>query len=320
MRPSRASVALLSIVVPCLLFTEVPANAQDDCPPGTTFDGSGCVTPPLDEDLGVPNETGCAQKEPLVNPAPCIKDGYEYAREIDRYIRAVDPQRNELYRPPHGALSHLGYWRGAPDEGWMYEWRKLAGWGGGIHWGAYGLMWLAEAPGTGQPVVDPEAVAQSILDGMERQPVEIGMAPAPLAVDSDSMGLVGAPVWMWVADPGPHTWGPVEESATVGGVTVTVTARAEHVRWSMGDGAEITCTTPGEPYRISYGVRDSPNCGHRYERTSRGQPGTAYDVSATTTWTAQWNASTGASGELEAGSLTSTAQVRIGERQVIEVG
>ncbi|WP_051425888.1 hypothetical protein [Jiangella gansuensis] len=181
-------------------------------------------------------------------------------------------------------------------------------------------MWLADAPGTDQPVVDPEAVAQSILDGMERRPVEIGMAPAPLDADSDSMGLVGAPVWMWVADAGPTTWGPLEESATVGGVTVTVTARVEHVRWSMGDGAEITCTTPGEPYRTSYGVRDSPSCGHRYERTSRGQPGTAYEVSATTTWTAQWSASTGVSGALDAGSLTSTAHVRIGERQVIEVG
>ncbi|TDE02202.1 hypothetical protein [Jiangella asiatica] len=255
-----------------------------------------------------------------MDPAPCQIAGFEFAAVLDRYVRPLERYENELYRPPDGGLSHLGYWEGPPDQGWMYEWRKLAGWGGGIHWGAYGLMWLAEAPGTEQPVIDPEAVAQGILDSMPREPVEIGLAPTPLEQNPDSIGLVGAPVWMWVADPETTTWGPLEESVTVGGVTVTVTTTVEQVQWDMGDGGSITCGTPGREYRVAYGVRDSPDCGYRYEHTSRDQPGTAYRVSATSTWTATWTATTGASGALDAEPLTSTVQVRIGERQTIEIG
>ncbi|WP_116952406.1 hypothetical protein [Jiangella endophytica] len=168
--------------------------------------------------------------------------------------------------------------------------------------------------------MDPEEVARQVLEGMAFEPLELGLAPRPLEQASTSIGLVGAPVWMWVTNAGPTTWGPVEESVTVGGVTVTVTAAVEGVSWDMGDGGRVMCETPGEAYRQGLGVRPSPSCGHVYARTSADQPGTAYAVTATANWTATWDASTGASGTLEAPQPASTAHVRIGERQVIETG
>jgi hypothetical protein len=201
----------------------------------------------------------------------------------------------------------------------MYEWRKLDGVGGGIHWGAYGYMWLADSPAA-PPVVDPAALAKVILDGMEFEPVDIGLAPMPLEQSPDSIGLVGAPVWMWVTNAGPSTWGPMEKSAGVGGITVTVRAWVENVVWDMGDGGSKTCTTTGEAYHVSYGVQNSPSCGYLYEHTSRHQLDTAYPVSATTNWVAEWTATTGASGTLEVQPQKATVHTRIGERQVIEVG
>lgn len=304
------------------------ATADDnDCPPGTYFNGRACVEeqPPDDDndenedDDDTPPGTGCAQNDPLISPAPCHIAGFTYNSEQDRYLRSLEPAENEQHRPPDGELSHLGYWTGPPDEGHMYEWRKLAGVPGRVHWSQYGYMWLPDGSGE-PPPVDLEEVAETILDGMDFEPVEIGLAPRPLEQDPDSIGVVGAPVWMWVANEGPTTWGPLEESATVGGITVTVTASVDDVVWNMGDGGSTTCGTPGQAYRETFGVRDSPSCGYMYEHTSRDQPDTAYAVSATTNWSAEWSASTGASGNLEVEPLTSTVHARIGERQAIEVG
>ncbi|PSL06068.1 hypothetical protein CLV30_103223 [Haloactinopolyspora alba] len=178
-------------------------------------------------------------------------------------------------------------------------------------------MWLPSGPAAPEPV-DPEALARQVLSGMNLEPVDIGMAPTPIEQDPDSMGLVGAPNWMWVRDPGPTTWGPLTDTGSEGAVTVTVAAQVDEAVWDMGDGSSVTCTSPGDPYDTAYGVRESPSCGHRYERTSRGQPDQAYAVSATTQWSVEWEASTGATGTLEVDPLTSTVHVRIGERQVIE--
>jgi len=294
------------------------ALADGDCPPGTVFDGSGCVNEEAPDEDADSIVTGCTQQEPLVHPAPCSKDGYTYTPALDVYMRALQHYENELHRPPDGPLSHLGYWTGDPAEGWMYEWRKLAGVAGGIHWSYYGFMWLAEAPDEQPVIVDPEGVAQQILDGMSFEPLEVGLAPRPLEDDPESMGLVGAPVWMWATNAGPTTWGPAQESATVGGVTVAVTAEVENVTWAMGDGTSVTCADPGDPYEPRLGVRPSPTCGHTYTQTSGDQPGTAYTVTATANWTATWAASTGAEGTLDPPDQSTTSTVRIGERQVIE--
>ncbi len=140
---------------------------------------------------------------------------------------------------------------------------------------------------------------------MNLRAVQIGIAPEASA---GSVGLVGVPNWMWVADPTATTFGPTSASASAGGWTVTATARVSQVVWDMGDGQVITCGA-GTPYDASYGMADSPDCGHTYTRQG------TYPVTATSHWVVTW------SGIGDAGTitldLTQGATVTIGEAQVV---
>lgn len=122
---------------------------------------------------------------------------------------------------------------------------------------------------------------------------------------------------MWVDQPAENTYGPISRTVAAGGVSVTATAEVRNVVWSMGDGRSVTCTTAGTPYADSYERQSSPDCGHTYTRTSAGQPGGAYTVAATSSWTITW-AGGGQTGTIDDISFTQEAQVQIGELQVIQ--
>lgn len=65
------------------------------------------------------------------------------------------------------------------------------------------------------------------------------------------------PVWIW-NNKSLNTWGPVTESASAPGITVTATATVEKIVYSMGDGGTEVCTTAGTPYKKEYGGKASP--------------------------------------------------------------
>ena len=163
--------------------------------------------------------------------------------------------------------------------------------------------WAASAP---PPPPDPAALAQQAVAAMNLQAVHVGIVPESRA---GSVGLVGVPNWMWVDQPDPQTFGPITQSATAAGFTVTATARVARVSWDMGDGQVIACNGPGTPYVASYGMASSPDCGHTYTRQGE------YTVRATSHWVVAW------SGIGQAGTitmdLTRTAPVTIGEAQVL---
>ncbi|MFJ7905076.1 hypothetical protein ACIQ6V_32115 [Streptomyces sp. NPDC096198] len=85
--------------------------------------------------------------------------------------------------------------------------------------------------------------------------------------------------------------------------------------WSMGDGASVTCNGPGTPYTSSEGMAQSPDCGHVYAKTSAGAQNSKFPVTATSTWTINWQ------GGGQAGQLTevrqTNVQVAVGEVQVV---
>lgn len=86
----------------------------------------------------------------------------------------------------------------------------------------------------------------------------------------------------------------------------------------MGDGASVTCARPGTPYRSSEGMADSPDCGRRYTSTSSGQPGERFPLTATSTWTVDWEVTGGGADSGEFTEIrTSTVGVRVGEVQVV---
>jgi hypothetical protein len=155
----------------------------------------------------------------------------------------------------------------------------------------------------------PEELARRALASIRLDPVAVGFAPSP-----GTAGLVGLPVWMWT-EVSPNTWGPIRASATDTGLTVTISAQAQHIVWDMGNGDSVTCANPGTKYQASYGAQSSPNCGYTYRAPSRNRPGGQYTVTATTTWQVNWT------GGGEAGVITTTRTtnfaVRIDELQVV---
>ncbi len=165
------------------------------------------------------------------------------------------------------------------------------------------------------PPVPPAVVAQMAVSQMALKAIEIGIVPknAP-----GSVGLVGLPVYMWTADPGPHTTGPISTTAAAGATVVTATGTLDRVAWTMGDGNTVVCAgsnAVGTPYQTGFGADMSPNCGYRYDRSSEGQPGNAWHVTATSYWTVNW-AGGGQAGTIPMQFNTATG-IQVGEMQVL---
>lgn len=136
--------------------------------------------------------------------------------------------------------------------------------------------------------------------------IEIGIVPKP---GRNSVGLVGMPTWMWVADPGPSTTGPITRTVAKAGYTVTATGTVRRIVWKMGDGHSVVCEGEGTPYADAYGKQSSPTCGHTY--TKQGK----YAVTATSYWEVAWGG-IGQNGVIPI-NFTQQAQINVGEAQVI---
>jgi hypothetical protein len=166
----------------------------------------------------------------------------------------------------------------------------------------------------------PAQLAQDALAKIHLLGAQIGIEPNP-----NGSGLVGLPVWMWTAktparsgtDATSGTWGPLTASASGGGITVTITARAHLIIWTMGDGHQVKCPNPGTAYRAADGNTASPTCGYTYTTPSStvANPHGRYTITATTYWTANW-AGGGLTGVLNPTSRSQTS-VQIGEVQVV---
>jgi hypothetical protein len=115
----------------------------------------------------------------------------------------------------------------------------------------------------------------------------------------------------------PNTWGPLSASASGGGITVTVTAKASRIVWHMGDGGQVSCGNPGTPYEAKYGMAASPTCPYIYRvpsSTTTHAHG-RFTITATTYWTVNWSGG-GQTGVLNPTSQSQTS-VEIGEIPVV---
>lgn len=227
---------------------------------------------------------------------PCFDDEFGWFNQADGcYYRQADPQ------PP----ADDPVWDGHHPDGAVYLATCLGtpGTGGGFVW------WPDPPPGYGGSSATPAQLANEAVRRMRLAGPVIGIVPEP-----GKTGLVGLPVWMWT-EVTPRTWGPLSVTASVPGLSVTATATAQRITWSMGDGRTVVCEGPGTPYEDRFGGRSSPDCGHTYTRTSAREPDAAYTVTATTTWRVDW-AGGGQRGELTV-DRASTARLRIGELQVL---
>ncbi|MEU2718506.1 hypothetical protein [Streptomyces sp. NPDC007205] len=86
----------------------------------------------------------------------------------------------------------------------------------------------------------------------------------------------------------------------------------------MGDSTSaVVCNGPGTVYNASYGKQESPTCGHTYSSTWAAQKGAKYTVTATSTWTVNWQANGGGGAGQFTETRQSNVQVAIGELQVV---
>lgn len=151
------------------------------------------------------------------------------------------------------------------------------------------------------PPPSPAEVAAIARARLHLAPPAIGSAPC---TDPGCMGAVGVPVWLWVRGGLPTQ----SATASVRGVSVTITARMSGINWSMGDGSVVRCTGPGTPYDLSMGWAQSPDCGYKY--TAKG----VYTLTATATWQVTFS---GAYTATETTTSQNTTTVRIGEYQAL---
>ncbi|MET7281542.1 hypothetical protein ABZS29_25125 [Kribbella sp. NPDC005582] len=155
-------------------------------------------------------------------------------------------------------------------------------------------------------VIDPLTLAYRAIAEMHLAPPLIQSAPGATQV-----GLVNMPVWLWVTK-SENTWGPIEREASVPGLTVTAKAQVTAIDWTMGDGKTVRCRGAGTPYAKSMGIKDSPDCGHRYKKTSSKLKDCKYPVTATAHWNITWESTLGDDGEINQ-TQVATTQLRIGE-------
>lgn len=142
--------------------------------------------------------------------------------------------------------------------------------------------WLMTPP-PGVTRYSPWQAAAILISRFQLRAIDVGAAPDPAAGQE---AVIGVPVWLWVENPTEQTWGPYVLSDTLGGVAVSATAGVQSVTWTLGDGSTVQCGQ-GTPYASAYGISESPTCGHTYQQIPDGG---AYDISARTIWTINWQA------------------------------
>lgn len=198
---------------------------------------------------------------------PCrTDDGYWVGPPKECYVKRTDPQ------PPKSDP----VWPKNPSKGgavYTCSKRFLAG-NNNLDY----IFWWPTPPqaaGVSREVLLAQAVSRMGIRG-----IEMGSTPPMIP---GRVGLIGFPVWLWAANPGPQTWGPVSASASAGGATVTARAEATRVQWEMGNGDVVTCAGPGLAWSEGWGREPSPQCGYRYEHDG------TYRVQAVTFWELTWS-------------------------------
>lgn len=172
--------------------------------------------------------------------------------------------------------------------------------GGTWETGAYasGLLTTFDPANPLGPIGAAERARDLALDQVDLPTPTLTTAPP---VDRDH--LVGLASWFWTP-----TWSAQTATATLAGVTATVTATPVRSAWDPGDGTgTIACEGPGEPWHAD--ATGPPPCGHTYQRSG------TYPLTATITWDVAWTSTDPATPGGPLGSLTTTATVPVVVRQ-----
>jgi len=159
------------------------------------------------------------------------------------------------------------------------------------------------------PQVDPRALAEQAQSRLAVPDPAIAMNPPPGAGS-----VVRVPTWLWLDG---EYWRARGATASAGTASSTVTAIPVRVVWDMGDGGQVVCQGPGVPWAQG-ASEESTDCSHTYERSSAGQPGDAYTVTATVVWDVGWTSSVpGAGGDLGAVERSTSVELPVAQVQAL---
>ncbi|KAB2341288.1 hypothetical protein [Actinomadura rudentiformis] len=98
------------------------------------------------------------------------------------------------------------------------------------------------------------------------------------------------------------------EPIVVGAQTIQAIATPKSVSWQLGE-TTLTCLGPGS--------KNDDSCSHVYKRSSAGQPGGVYQLSATITWSVRWTCA-GADCDAPGGDLADLSMPSIPEPFVVD--
>lgn len=222
----------------------------------------------------------------------CTSDLGNWSNSQQCYLQRLSPQPPKS-DPSWGGHTDGEVWACVREQGYNLGTHLVTKW-----------VWLPGPPDT--VVTDPLTLAYEAIAKMQLAKPQVRSAPGV-----GQIGLVNMPVWLWV-EKSENTYGPIERSAEVPGLRVTATGVVKAINWKMGDGKTVRCEGAGTPYSKAKGIADSPDCGHRYRKTSHEQPNCQYPVSATAQWSITWQSTLGDTGQIDM-TQQATTQLRIGE-------
>lgn len=327
----RSEALLVCVVLSAMVAVATPVAAQGAEPPGEcTWNGFSYDCHTEIDAPGSPGTAAFSSGGLTPGPATCARDkktvpcsnkygAFSASGDCIGYVRLAPAQD----APPLAQLDGSGAWYNCTLD--CVALQNLIG---QLCPGGVGTLYFWSTPPPGVDQYTPAQAAASLARSFRLTPITIGMAPASKVHDDDPPGTqpyrrtwVGIPVWLWVANPTPLTYGPYAQTATLGGVTVTARATVTQVVWTSGAGDDVTCGagTPFDPSAwADQAAEDSPTCGLRFQRTSTEEPDGGWSVTATSHWTVSWTGG-GQTGTIQLTNLTATTPVRVGELQSVNL-
>lgn len=318
-RSLAASIAALATLL--VMLVPVPMAFADECTPTTTPDG---VVIPCNEDGngggdggGDPGGGGggpqvCRDLDEIV---PCSTEYGVW--NGDCYVRNASPQ------PPAGDPAWEGH---EPGDGVVLECTSpecVEAGGDVTTCEGHSYHWSANpAPQVGPTA---EELAQEAVAAMNLSTGQPGSTPPSSTGASSSVGAIGLPIWLWIANPGLNTTGPItitNPPQPGAGLSVTATGTLDRVEWILTaeNGATvgaISCDGPnaaGTPYDGRNSAEPSPTCGFGADLNSSAGNLT---LTGTSHWVVEWQSTNGESGQILFAAEPNSTQIQIGELQAI---
>lgn len=212
-------------------------------------------------------------------------------------------------------------WRGN-DDGYILECTPYAcAQAGGDLTACEGhsFYWSPDAPA--RVGLSAEELARRVVTQMQLRTGQVGSTPPSSTNAPDSVGTIGLPIWLWIANRADNTTGPIEGRDEDNGLVVSAIGTLDRVEWTLTDAngttrGSITCdgaNAAGTPYDGRDSAEPSPTCGFGADLNS--SPGNL-TLTGTAYWSVEWQGGD-QSGQIPVTAPPSSTQIRIGELQAL---